>query len=244
MPAGTRRCRSGRISWSPQQMTSIRRPGDSTSASEHRPANRSTRSGRRGPGAGYADAGPPGARPQYREDYYGAFLLDPDGNSVEAVHHGALRRDGIIDHLWLRVADVAAARRFYATIAPHAALQLKYDAADHVQFAGTSGSLSARPRGADREPSPGLPGQSGPQRPAVPPGRDRRRLSQRRSAPASAPGTTPATTPPSSSIPTATTSRSSTTTAPSPSLPPLWAGQGVPVPLSVGGAGAASAAAI
>ena len=30
-------------------------------------------------GAGYRDDGPPGPRPQYREDYYGAFVLDPDG---------------------------------------------------------------------------------------------------------------------------------------------------------------------
>jgi hypothetical protein len=36
--------------------------------------------------AGYEDAGHPGDRPQYRPDYYGAFVLDPDGNSAEAVH--------------------------------------------------------------------------------------------------------------------------------------------------------------
>jgi catechol 2,3-dioxygenase-like lactoylglutathione lyase family enzyme len=47
--------------------------------------------------AGYRDNGAPGPRPQYRDDYYGAFLLDPDGNSVEAVHHSALRRGGWID---------------------------------------------------------------------------------------------------------------------------------------------------
>lgn len=29
--------------------------------------------------AGYADDGPPGERPQYRPDYYGACLRDPDG---------------------------------------------------------------------------------------------------------------------------------------------------------------------
>ena len=40
---------------------------------------------------GTRDDGAPGPRPQYRDDYYGAFLLDPDGNSAEAVHHGALR---------------------------------------------------------------------------------------------------------------------------------------------------------
>ena len=44
--------------------------------------------------AGYADDGSRGRGPQYRDDYYGAFLLDPDGNSAEAVHHGALRRAG------------------------------------------------------------------------------------------------------------------------------------------------------
>src|SRR4051794_24078357 len=69
---------------------------------------------RDGTGAGYTDDGRPGPRPQYRDDYYGAFLLDPDGNSAEAVHHGGLRRrEGSIDHLWIRVADLAAARRFY-----------------------------------------------------------------------------------------------------------------------------------
>ena len=40
-----------------------------------------------GKAAGYVDDGPAGPRPQYSDDYYGAFLLDPDGNSAEAVHH-------------------------------------------------------------------------------------------------------------------------------------------------------------
>jgi catechol 2,3-dioxygenase-like lactoylglutathione lyase family enzyme len=72
--------------------------------------------------AGAADDGAPGERPAYLEDYYGAFLRDPDGNSVEAVHHGRLRHEGIIDHLWIRVADLAAATAFYDTIAPAAGL--------------------------------------------------------------------------------------------------------------------------
>lgn len=37
--------------------------------------------------AGGKDNGPPGPRPQYHPDYYGAFVLDPDGNNVEAVCH-------------------------------------------------------------------------------------------------------------------------------------------------------------
>jgi catechol 2,3-dioxygenase-like lactoylglutathione lyase family enzyme len=95
--------------------------------------------------AGYADDGQPGPRPEYRSDYYGAFLLDPDGNSAEAVLHGVLRRGGIVDHLWIRVADLAASKRFYETIAPHAGLRLGHDATDRVQFAGASGSFSLVP---------------------------------------------------------------------------------------------------
>lgn len=37
--------------------------------------------------AGGRDNGPPGLRPHYHADYYGAFVLDPDGNNVEAVCH-------------------------------------------------------------------------------------------------------------------------------------------------------------
>jgi catechol 2,3-dioxygenase-like lactoylglutathione lyase family enzyme len=36
---------------------------------------------------GGRDNGAPGPRPQYHEDYYGAFVLDPDGNNLEAVCH-------------------------------------------------------------------------------------------------------------------------------------------------------------
>jgi catechol 2,3-dioxygenase-like lactoylglutathione lyase family enzyme len=97
---------------------------------------------RAGTEAGYADDGRPGPRPEYRNDYYGAFLLDPDGNSVEAVHHGALRRGGVIDHLWVRVADVTAAKAFYEAIAPYAGLRVADDTLDCVRFAGTSGSFS------------------------------------------------------------------------------------------------------
>ncbi len=73
---------------------------------------------RAGTAAGYRDDGAPGPRPQYSEDYYGSFLLDPDGNSAEAMHHGTMRTDGVVDHLWMRVADLPASKRFYETIAP------------------------------------------------------------------------------------------------------------------------------
>jgi len=37
--------------------------------------------------AGAKDNGPPGLRPHYHANYYGAFVLDPDGNNIEAVCH-------------------------------------------------------------------------------------------------------------------------------------------------------------
>jgi catechol 2,3-dioxygenase-like lactoylglutathione lyase family enzyme len=37
--------------------------------------------------AGGVDHGAPGLRPEYHPGYYGAFVLDPDGNNIEAVHH-------------------------------------------------------------------------------------------------------------------------------------------------------------
>jgi len=37
--------------------------------------------------AGGSDHGEPGPRPIYHEHYFGSFLLDPDGNNVEAVCH-------------------------------------------------------------------------------------------------------------------------------------------------------------
>ena len=39
--------------------------------------------------AGGTDNGAPGQRPIYHPGYYGAFVLDPDGNNVEAVNHRA-----------------------------------------------------------------------------------------------------------------------------------------------------------
>jgi catechol 2,3-dioxygenase-like lactoylglutathione lyase family enzyme len=38
-------------------------------------------------GAGGRDNGHPGLRPEYHAHYYGAFVLDPDGNNAEAVCH-------------------------------------------------------------------------------------------------------------------------------------------------------------
>ncbi len=45
--------------------------------------------------AGGTDNGAPGVRPRYHANYYGAYVIDPDGHNVEAVCHAA----GAIDRI-------------------------------------------------------------------------------------------------------------------------------------------------
>jgi catechol 2,3-dioxygenase-like lactoylglutathione lyase family enzyme len=40
--------------------------------------------------AGGRDNGAPGLRPHYHQNYYGAFVLDPDGHNIEACCHAPL----------------------------------------------------------------------------------------------------------------------------------------------------------
>jgi catechol 2,3-dioxygenase-like lactoylglutathione lyase family enzyme len=98
--------------------------------------------------AGNADDGAPGIRPQYREDYYGAFLLDPDGNSVEAVNYGGVRRTAdVIDHLWMRVSDLSAASDFYRIVGDAAGFVVGYEQSDRTTFVDerSGGSFSLVP---------------------------------------------------------------------------------------------------
>jgi catechol 2,3-dioxygenase-like lactoylglutathione lyase family enzyme len=99
---------------------------------------------RAGVEAGYRSDGEPGARAAYGPDYYGGFLLDPDGNSVEAVVTPRERPvpAGRIDHLWLRVGDLRASRRFYATIAPHTGFRVDSDDPVRVQVRGEGQSFA------------------------------------------------------------------------------------------------------
>ena len=93
--------------------------------------------------AGYASDGDPGLRPEYHPDYYGAFLLDPDGNSAEAVYHGRVRSgENVIDHLWIRVANVDASQRFYETIAPVLGLDVARRKAERFHVSGDDRSFA------------------------------------------------------------------------------------------------------
>jgi catechol 2,3-dioxygenase-like lactoylglutathione lyase family enzyme len=104
--------------------------------------------------AGYANAGDPGERPAYRPDYYGAFVLDPDGNSIEAVHHGDTRAGGHIDHLWIGVSDLERAAAFYTTIARWTGLRPGSCWESAVQFAGAWATFALIADG--RPPTTGL----------------------------------------------------------------------------------------
>jgi catechol 2,3-dioxygenase-like lactoylglutathione lyase family enzyme len=93
--------------------------------------------------AGYENDGDPGVRPWYHESYYGAFVRDPDGNSVEYVHHhGTDPEASRIDHLWLRTPNVEDAKRFYETIASAVGIELAHDAPERVRFTDGVGSFS------------------------------------------------------------------------------------------------------
>jgi catechol 2,3-dioxygenase-like lactoylglutathione lyase family enzyme len=94
---------------------------------------------RAGIDAGYRDDGAPGPRPQYTPTYYGGFLLDPDGNSAEAVHHARMREQGVVDHLWIRVADLAAAQDFYLAAAQRTGFELAVDTPALARFRAPPG---------------------------------------------------------------------------------------------------------
>ena len=94
---------------------------------------------RAGTEAGYRNDGAPGPRTVYSESYYGAFLLDPDGNSAEGAVHENVRRGAAVDHLWIRVADVARSKAFYEMVATHAGFALRVDEPELARFRGPQG---------------------------------------------------------------------------------------------------------
>jgi catechol 2,3-dioxygenase-like lactoylglutathione lyase family enzyme len=105
-----------------------------------------------GTAAGFPSDGAPGPRPIYAPGYYGAFLLDPDGNSVEAVYHGAERRGpSVIDHLWIRVADLARSRAFWDALAPALGLEIRGERPERFHVASADRSFALVQDGAPTE---------------------------------------------------------------------------------------------
>jgi catechol 2,3-dioxygenase-like lactoylglutathione lyase family enzyme len=124
---------------------------------------------------------------------------------AEAVRHGAERRG--IDHLWIGVADVAASKRFYGTIAPFGRFRLRSERPGFAHFASDGGSFSVIEREPTEHVHIAFPAADDP---AVDASTARRRkpATGTTALPESGRSTTPATTARSSSTPTETTSRS------------------------------------
>jgi catechol 2,3-dioxygenase-like lactoylglutathione lyase family enzyme len=89
--------------------------------------------------AGLSDDGAPGPRPAYAEDYYATFLKDGAGNSFEAVYRAGDRPAGTLDHITIRVGDVARSTAFYVAIGPAAGLDIRREGEDHALFSVASG---------------------------------------------------------------------------------------------------------
>ena len=70
-------------------------------------------------------------------------LKDRAGNSFEAVHRGGKRPEGAIDHVAIRVEDVAASTAFYSTVGPAAGLTMRRQSAVRSAFSvgASDGSL-------------------------------------------------------------------------------------------------------
>jgi catechol 2,3-dioxygenase-like lactoylglutathione lyase family enzyme len=79
----------------------------------------------------------------YADDYYAAFLKDPNGNSFEAVHRDGERPSGVIDHVAIRVRNVETSTAFYSTIADAAGLTIRRRLPDSAAFdvGASDGSL-------------------------------------------------------------------------------------------------------
>jgi catechol 2,3-dioxygenase-like lactoylglutathione lyase family enzyme len=68
--------------------------------------------------AGGRDNGQPGLRAQYHPNYYGAFVLDPDGNNIEAVCHAPPVAPGTKKAPAQKAAKKAPAKKAVAKKAP------------------------------------------------------------------------------------------------------------------------------
>ncbi len=69
---------------------------------------------------GGIDEGVPGFRPHYAEDYYAAYLRDPDGNKLQAVCFTKGRSSGsggdVVAHITIGLTDLARDSKFYTAI--------------------------------------------------------------------------------------------------------------------------------
>jgi catechol 2,3-dioxygenase-like lactoylglutathione lyase family enzyme len=104
-----------------------------------------------GAAAGLAGDGPPRPRPEYGGDAYAVVVRDELENAFEAVYRAGGRRDGNVDHVALRVADLGAAAGFYRGVAEVAGFSLREEDEAAVRLADDSGGLLSLVAGAATE---------------------------------------------------------------------------------------------
>lgn len=80
-------------------------------------------------------------RPQYDPNYYGAFLLDPAGNSVESCSGFRPPGGHPIDHLWIGVRDLDVSRRFWEGVARRLGVRIA-DRENRFHLAGGNRSFA------------------------------------------------------------------------------------------------------
>ncbi len=98
---------------------------------------------RAGVAGGLRDNGEPGLRPHYAEGYYSAYVRDAEGNNLEAVHRDGVREDGEVDHVTLRVRDLAAATAFYAIVGAAAGFRVIEESARRALLQAPDGGVLA-----------------------------------------------------------------------------------------------------
>jgi catechol 2,3-dioxygenase-like lactoylglutathione lyase family enzyme len=79
--------------------------------------------------------------PDRGDDRHAACVRDELGNTFAAVHGPAGRRDGHVDHIALRVADLRAAVGFYRGVADAAGFELRAEGEADAHFGDDSGGL-------------------------------------------------------------------------------------------------------
>ena len=128
-----------------------------TSASPRPRASRSTRSGRPGSRPATATTASPGRGRSTATTTTARSCSTPTATASRPSTTSAMRRGGGIDHLWIRVADVAASTRFYETIAPHAGLAARADTPTRALRGPTAARSRCSPGDADRARPPRVP---------------------------------------------------------------------------------------
>ncbi len=112
--------------------------------------------------AGGRDEGAPGLRRRYAPDYYAAYLRDPDGNKLQAVHYGRGRSmapgQAGLSHVTLGSNDLERARAFYDRVLGCLGLVHLFDADDHVGYGHAD---HQRPNVSIHRPWDGRPASAG-----------------------------------------------------------------------------------